>query len=139
MGAMRRRWLEAWYLAATPCFALADLLLGANVRAVGLAGHPELRAGYYAACLGCGALSWLRPGWAGAVGLAESSFNLLLLVLSLFLPYLALAEAVSRGETPAHNPITPGLVTNFALCSAVWLALFYARGGAAAPLTRLRT
>ena len=138
MGAGRRRWVEAYYL-GTPLFALADLVFGANVRAVGLAGHPELRAGYYAACLACGVASFARPAWAGFVGLAESSLNLLVLALSVFLPYYALVERVLDGGTPAGNPLTPGFLANFVLSSAVWLALWYGRSGVLAGPGRLRT
>lgn len=137
-GARRRHWLEAYY-AATPAFALLDWQLGANVRAVGLADHPELRAAYYAVCVGCAAVAWLRPAWAGLVGLAESGVNLLTLVLSIFVPYLALADAVLRDEAPRHSPITPALVLNFCLAAGVALALFYGRGGAGLGPTRLRT
>jgi hypothetical protein len=119
-----RAWLEAYYSFGTLGFAALDALFGANVRAVGLAGHPELRAGWYALCLGCFALARLRPAWAELAGLAEAMANLLLLVLSVFLPYLALADAVSRGDLLGANPFAPAFLTNFVISSAVAVALF---------------
>jgi len=117
-------WLKLYY-AATPLFAVADFAFGANVRAAALAGHTGLRAGYYATCLGCaGLLSW-KPAWSEAVGLVESSTNLVLLVLSVLAPYYALIEQLAAGNFPAASPITPGLVTNFLISGSVWTALFY--------------
>ena len=52
-----------------------------------------------------------------------ASANLLLLILSVFLPYLALAEQVSRGELGA-NPFGPGFLINFGISSAVALVLW---------------
>jgi hypothetical protein len=128
-------WLGAYYSLGTLAFAAADLALGANLRAVALAGRPGLRAAWYALCLACFAIGRRWPGWAEAAGLAESSANLLLLVLSVFLPYLALAEAVSNGALGAASPFTPAFLVNFALSSAVAIALF---PGALGPTRRRR-
>ena len=43
--------LLRYYFNATPLFALADWLLGVNIRAVAFESHPRLRAAYYAACV----------------------------------------------------------------------------------------
>lgn len=118
-----RRWIEAYY-GLTPLFALADWLFGENVRAAGLAGYPGLRAAYYGVCVGCFVLAHYRTRWAGAIGLGESSFNLLLLVLSVFLPYYALIESVSESGT-GENPFTPQFVANFLLAGGVWCASYY--------------
>jgi hypothetical protein len=120
---IRPPWLDAYYSFGTLGFAALDALFGANVRAVGLAGHPELRAAWYALCIGCFALGRWRPGLAALAGFAEASANLLLLILSVFLPYLALAEQVSRGEAMA-NPFGPGFLINFGISSAVALFLW---------------
>ncbi len=118
-----RRWLEGYYL-VTPLFVAADWIFGANVRAAGLADWPLLRAAYYVACGGCFCLAHFRPGWALAVGIAESSFNLLLLVLAVFLPYYALIESVSQSGTGA-NPFTPAFVTNLLIASSAWCLSYY--------------
>ena len=116
-------WLRAYY-AATPLFALADFVFGASVRAAAFDARPGLRSAYYGLCVACLALSFARPAWSSAVALAESSLNLLLLVLAVFLPYWALAEAVLDGRAVA-NPFSPGFVVNFCLAGAIWTAGFY--------------
>jgi hypothetical protein len=116
-------WIEAYYL-ATPLFALADWL-GANVRAVGLAGHPEIRAGYYVICTCAGALVHLRPSWSAGVGLLESSANVLLLVLAVVLPYYDAVASVAAGGGASPLPMTPGFLVNFLISGAVWTSVFH--------------
>ena len=118
-----RRWIEGYY-GLTPLFVLADWVFGENVRAVGLAGFPGLRAGYYAACLGCFGLAHYRPAWASSVAVAESTLNLLLLLLSVFLPYYALIDRVSESGGGA-NPFSPEFMVNFAIAGGVWCASYY--------------
>jgi len=115
------------YYLATPAFAVADWL-GANVRAVGLAGHPEWRAVYYAVCTLAGVLLFLRPRWSDAVGLGEASVNVLLLVLAVFVPYLDAVSAVAAGGLPpAALPFSVGFILNFLLSGAVWVVVFQQR------------
>jgi hypothetical protein len=125
------RTLRAYY-AATPGFVLADFVFGANVRAVAFDARPGLRAAYYALCLACLGLSLVRPAWSAAVALAESSLNLLLLVLAVFLPYWALAEAVLDGRAASH-PFSPAFLVNFFLAGTVWTTGFYETTLSAAP------
>ncbi len=123
----RRRGIELFYL-ATPLFALVDWTAGANVRAVGLAEHPGWRAAWYVGCLGVGVLMHLRPRWSLPLGLLESSTNLLLLCLSFFLPYFALADRILREEA-VENPFTPAFVANLILASAVAVTSFQLYAG----------
>lgn len=120
------RWIAAYYL-ATPLFAVADMVFGANVRAVGLADHPEWRAVWYAGCLGCGVVALVRPSWASVAGLAESALNLLLLALSVFLPLLAFADRASQGAMVHGVPFGLDFATNLVLSSLVWVTLFHAQ------------
>jgi hypothetical protein len=128
--------LRAYY-AATPVFVLADFVFGANVRAVAFEARPGLRAAWYGLCLACLGVSLARPAWSGAVALAESSLNLLLLVLAVFLPYWAVAEAVLDGRAVAH-PFSPAFLVNFLLAGAVWTTGFYETTLASAPRGRTR-
>jgi hypothetical protein len=116
------------YYAATPVFVVVDALAGAPVRAAAFAGHPGLRAAWYGVCLGCLAVSYLRPAWSAPAALLESSANLLLLALSVFLPYYALLDGVLAG-VPAANPFTPSFVVNLLLASGVWIAVFQSTFG----------
>jgi hypothetical protein len=122
-------WAPVYY-AATLAFALADGLAGANVRAVGFAAWPELRAFYYVLCGLCGWLAWRAPAWAAPVTLLESSVNVAVLCASLLAPGWGLAP-----EGAAAN--LPQLVINFLISGTAGTLAFYqslwslpgARGG----------
>ncbi len=129
-------WLRGYY-AATPLFVLADFVFGANVRAVAFDARPGLRLAYYVLCVACLGLSLARPTWSGAVALAESSLNLLLLVLAVFLPYWAVAEAVLDGRSVA-SPFSPGFLVNFLMAGSIWTAGCYETTLATAPRGRMR-
>jgi hypothetical protein len=129
-------WLRGYY-AATPLFVLADFVFGANVRAVAFDTRPGLRSAYYVLCVACLGLSFARPAWSGAVALAESSLNLLLLVLAVFLPYWAVADAVLDGRSVA-SPFSPGFLVNFLMAGAIWTAGCYETTLATAPRGRMR-
>jgi len=118
-----RRLIEGYY-GLTPLFALLDWAAGENLRVVGLAGFPGLRVAWYAGCLGCLALAHWRPAWSAAVGVAESTANLMLLALSVFLPYWALVDSVSEAGAGA-NPFAPGFATNLLLATGVWCVSYW--------------
>jgi hypothetical protein len=83
-------------------------------------------------CLACLGLLYLRPAWSTAVTLTESSANLLLLVLSVFLPYYAMAEQALNGE-PLVNPFGTAFMLNFLLAGGVWVAVFHSVTTAVVP------
>ena len=116
------RWIRLYY-GLTPVFAIADWWFGAPVRAAGFASEPGLRAVYYSMCLACLGLLYVRPAWSTAVTLSESSANLLLLILSVFLPYYAMAEQALDGQ-PLQNPFGIAFVLNFLLAGSVWVVVF---------------
>jgi hypothetical protein len=115
--------LRAYYL-GTPLFMLFDLLWGLNVRAVALEHLPAARYLYYAFCLACGVATLRWPGWTGPVGVAESSVNVLLLILGVFLPYFAAIRALAEGQA-VTNPFTPQFLVNFALSATAGTVGFY--------------
>lgn len=137
---MRARipWLRLYY-AATVLFALADWLFGANVRAVGFAAWPGLRAVYYGACLGLALLMRWRPAWAAPLALLESGVNLVALHLAVLVPYFALADAVSEHGTPG-SPYGPGFLVNFLIAGTIATVAARMRAHAIAPgpLGRIR-
>jgi hypothetical protein len=112
---------SAWtrvYYAATLAFALADGLAGANVRAVGFAAWPELRAFYYVLCGACGWVAWRWPAWAAPVTLLESSVNVTVLCASVLAPGWGLApEGAPAG--------LPQLLINFAIAGSAGTLAFY--------------
>ena len=115
-------WITLYYL-STPIFALADWM-GANVRAVGLAGHPEMRAAYYVILTAAGGVLRVRPRWSAPIGLFESSANVLLLILAVLMPYFDAIDAVAAGGMPGRMTLTPEQLVNFVISGVVWAALF---------------
>jgi len=109
------------YYAATVLFALADGLAGANVRAVGFAAWPELRALYYLACGACWLVVWRAPAWSAPVTLVESSVNVGVLVLSVMAPYYALALEAEPGAVAG----LPQLMINFMISGSAGTLAFY--------------
>jgi hypothetical protein len=113
-------WTRVYY-AATLAFALADGLAGANVRVVGFAAWPELRALYYAACGLCFVVTWRAPAWSAPVTLLESSVNVTVLCASvLFAPHLGWASG-----TPEATPDLRQLLLNFAISGSAGTLAFY--------------
>ena len=116
------RLIEAYYL-ATPLFFLVDVFLSFPIRVSALA-DPGLRYLYYAFALGCGVASRVRPKVGPYVGLAESSLNILLLILSVMLPIAQLPDRVFAGESlPA--PISGLTLANFVLSGGILVASFH--------------
>ncbi|HSJ09977.1 MAG TPA: hypothetical protein VK928_08680, partial [Longimicrobiales bacterium] len=70
--------LPAYYLAATPVFLLLDVGLDVSVRASFL-GDFGARLAYYAFCIACGVVAWLRPARSPWIGLGESAVTITLL------------------------------------------------------------
>ncbi len=121
---MSGRALSLAYL-ATPLFVLADVAAGWNVRIAPLDPFPRLKWGYYAALLGLGVWMRARPLLAPLLSLAESSVNVLMLVLGFFLPYYALAAGIGEGRDPGAFPFGARYVLNFILSGALACAAFY--------------
>lgn len=117
------RALELYYL-ATPLFAVVDAVFAAPIRVAALEGS-NLRWLYYGFAFLCGFLCRRRPTWAGAVGMTESSVNLLLLMLAILLPIWDSLDRVAAGGTP-RAPFDEVGVTNFVVSGAVFLMAFYA-------------
>ncbi|MGH7353654.1 MAG: hypothetical protein ACRELS_03640 [Candidatus Rokuibacteriota bacterium] len=115
----------ACYYLATPIFFLLDALWGVNIRATALDDTPMLKYLYYALCLACGATATVRPSLSAVVGMAESSVNIVLIVLSVMLPYFRVLRSVAEGTDVLTNPFTPFLFVNFALSGVVGLMAFY--------------
>lgn len=110
-------WVRVYY-AATLGFALADGLAGANVRAVGFAAWPELRALYYAACGLCGWVAWRAPAWSAPVTLLESSVNVTVLCASVLAPGWGVAPEGAAASLPQ-------LLLNFAISGSAGTLAFY--------------
>jgi hypothetical protein len=115
--------LAAVYYLATPVFALCDWIFHWNVRVAALDGRPALKNTYYAVCTAAGVLTYWKPSLSRVVGLAESSVNILLLILSFMLPYYALIGNFTGDQT--YAPFTPTRVLNFLISGFMWVKVFY--------------
>jgi hypothetical protein len=121
-GAARDSLIQAYYL-ATPLFWLLDVLFHAPIRVAALP-QPGLRLLYYVFALGCGVLVRWRPRLTPFVGLAESSMNLLLLILSVLLPIFTLPTRVAEGAE-ISLPFGPAMLINFFLSGTLLVISFY--------------
>jgi hypothetical protein len=77
-----------WYFYITPVFILLDYLLGINVRVSALETMPLYKNLYYGFCILCGVCMYIIPRYSAVVALFESSINIMMLVLGIFLPYI---------------------------------------------------
>lgn len=141
-GAGASRLVVGYYL-ATPFFAAVDLAVGAPVRVSGVLPGGG-RAAYYAVLLVLGLLCRARPGATPWVGMAESSVNLLLLLLGILLPIWSMTDAVLAGG-PMAGGLTPATAANALLAGGALVVSFHRHqraalgaGGADAPLWRRR-
>jgi hypothetical protein len=76
------------YYLVTPAFIVLDYAVGVNVRIAVLDGLPVYKNLYYGFCVLCGVVVCLLPVSSPFVALCESSINVLLTAVSLFLPYV---------------------------------------------------
>jgi hypothetical protein len=88
IGDSRRYSIPRLYYLITPAFILLDYGVGVNVRVAVLDGLPLYKNLYYGFCVLCGVAVYLLPVSSPFVALGESSINVLLTILALFLPYV---------------------------------------------------
>jgi hypothetical protein len=115
---------SAYYLLATPIFAVLDYVAHANIRVTFLDGHPAIRALYYAIVLACGVVVLARPRLAPVVGVTESAANIGFLIIGVFVAYLGMLDDAG-GPGDIANPFTPRAIVNLVI-SATWGYASYA-------------
>lgn len=124
-GLLGPRVLQAYYL-ASPVFFLAHWQLGFDLRAAFLDSTGWMVV-YYTVCLGLGLLAWRRPALAPLVGVAESSVNFALLILSVALPVLTAGSLILEGREWAPPFEGPWDVLSFLFIGGVLIASFHAQ------------
>ncbi len=117
------RFFTLYYSLGTLAFAALDWILAAPIRAAFLHA-PNQRVLYYAALVGLGFVCRAKPTWAPVVGMAESSLNLLLVLLSIMLPIYALADQVEGGGA-VGLPFTRITLLNVAVTGSVLIYTFH--------------
>lgn len=80
--------LARWYFYITPLFIVIDYLWGFNFRISALDSEPTYKYLYYGFCILCGVLIYIFPNYSAIAGLFESSINIMLLILNIYLPYI---------------------------------------------------
>jgi len=83
-----------WYFYITPLFILLDYILGINIRISALETMPLYKNLYYGFCILCGICMYVIPRYSAVVALLESSINIMMLVLGIFLPYIRTITAL---------------------------------------------
>jgi hypothetical protein len=116
---------------ATPLFVALDFLFGVSLRVPFLDFIPEAKVIYYAADLACAVAITARPRWTAAIGLAESTLNIGLLVLSTGAAYLSVLESAASPDVLIVNPFTPEAVASLVVSAAVLAASYTMRSAAA--------
>ena len=129
MGRPDRGGFFAAYLLATPAFLIADIGFDMPVRISALEGS-DYRFLYYAGATLLGVVSRFRPALAPWAGMAESSVNLLLLLLAILLPIWNLPDAVLNGSS-VEGPLDMTGLSNAMLSGSVLLYGFYRSQAAA--------
>jgi hypothetical protein len=114
-------WIRRYYL-LTPVFITLDALFGLNFRISGLA-SPELRYLYYGICLLCALACYWQSRYSALIAMAESSVNLLILMVGIMIPIIRLGDLA--GDTAASAGISGDHLANFLLSGGILLAVFY--------------
>ena len=118
---LKTRVLSKYYL-ATPVFMLVEWLAGMDLRVSIPWGGELLTYLYMAVCFVLGGFILKNPGYLNLFALFESSVNLFLLVLSVYLPIIAVTG--SPGEAGAFNFGIVELI-HFVIVGSVLLYVFY--------------
>lgn len=114
-------WIRRYYL-LTPLFVIADLWFDWTFRVSGLM-QPNHRLAYYGFCLLCGLASYFAKRYTPLIAIAESSVNLLILLLGVMLPIIQLGDLPE--STTAAGFLNSDNILNFILSSGILLAVFY--------------
>lgn len=104
------------YYLATPAFLLAELFAGISFRVPYFLTAPALRYLYYAFCAACGAGCYLRPRSTYLIAFAESTFNIVLLIVGFFF-------ALWTMNAP-HIFTIKGII-GFGITASIWTIGFY--------------
>ena len=111
--------LLLWFYLITPVFFLLDSLFGWNIRISSLDNYPGWKMLYYLFLLCIGLLMWKWQILEPILGLIEGGVNMLLLTLSVLLPYYAAIDAISSGQT-IEKPLDAFSIINY-LVSGLFL------------------
>ena len=112
--------LLGFYL-GTPVFFLLDSLLGWNIRISSLDDYPGWKIIYYLFLMAIGVIMWKWKMLEPLLGIIEGGVNMLLLTLSVLLPYYKAIDALSSGQSIEH-PLDSFSIINY-LASGLFLVI----------------
>ncbi len=107
----RQQLLLGFYL-TTPIFLLVDELFGWNIRIASLENYPVWKIIYYLFCMCVAGLMWKWKSLEPILGIIEGGINMLLLTLSVMLPYYRAIEAIADGHAVA-TPLDGFKIINY--------------------------
>jgi len=118
--------IPRFYYWVTPVFILLDYAWGINVRVAVLDAAPQHKNLYYGFCVVCGVVMFLWPRSTPLVALGESTVNVLMTAVGLFLPYIHTLQEVATLEGDWKAAETFGIegATNLVLAATVGVIAF---------------
>ena len=110
------------YYLATPIFMLVELLIAPNVRVTIPWGESYFVYIYMGLCFGVGGFVLKKQTHINVFALFESSVNIFLLVLSIYLPIISIADNPESEVTFKFGVIE---IVHFAIVAFTLLYVFY--------------
>jgi len=119
--------IPRFYYYLTPVFILLDYLGVANIRVGVLDSMPLQKNLYYGFCVVCGIAVFVLPRCSSVVGLLESSINVLMTVLVLYMPYIRFiseTEDILTREMPEVAGVQDPLIGNLIIAGSIAVISF---------------
>ncbi|MDH4240355.1 MAG: hypothetical protein OEW48_12405 [Phycisphaerae bacterium] len=129
MSTYNRYFIPKWYYYATPLFILLDYFAGINVRVSALDSMPFYKYAYYGFCILCALCIYISPRYSPIVALFESTINVIMMALLLFIPYVLLfsdTEDMLSTDSPVAQMFTPQRIVNLGFAGFVAVFAFRA-------------
>jgi len=123
-----RHSIPSIYYYITPLFLALDYFGGINVRVSVLDSMPRYKYLYYGFCIFCGIGMYVLPRCTPIVALFESTINILLIVLAVFLPYIKMVtqfDNILDADWQPVNVFTIPHIINLILAGTVATFAFY--------------
>lgn len=120
--------ITSLYYYMTPLFIVLDYLGGVNVRVAVLDSMPLYKNLYYGFCVFCGIGMYALPWCTPIVALIESTINILLIVLAVFLPYIQVvmeSDNILESNWEAASAFTIPRIVNLVLAGTVAIFAFH--------------
>jgi len=119
--------IPRFYYYLTPAFILLDYVGVANIRVAVLDSMPVYKNLYYGFCVLCGVIVFLRPAFSSVVGLFESSINVLMTVLVLYMPYIRFiseTDDILTAELPEVAGVAAPQILNLLIACGIAVISF---------------